>query len=162
MINHEGYTGPICVAIVLIWRRDTNQVLLSLRKGQHGDMMWQIPGGKIDAWETPKQAGRREAWEEVGLKIEDFKILPYWSDERFPAVNRQYLCLYMVTEWDGQTPTNVEPEKSQTLQWWDWDDMPGNSMSDHRGLAAKFPDLGAFFGKRIRWQRLLDFLFSKV
>lgn len=58
------------IALALIWRE--GEVLLSQRPSSaaHLPGVWEFPGGKIEAGETPAQAARREAREEVGLEIE--------------------------------------------------------------------------------------------
>jgi 8-oxo-dGTP pyrophosphatase MutT (NUDIX family) len=38
-------------------------------------MSWEIPGGKVDAGETPEQAAARECLEETGVQCRNFKLL---------------------------------------------------------------------------------------
>ncbi len=54
---------------------DQKQVLL-LRRGKAAPWepgKWSLPGGVIDPGETPEQAGSREAYEEVGIKLHKIK-----------------------------------------------------------------------------------------
>lgn len=57
---------PIAIAVIehdgkyLIQQRPPGVVLAGL---------WEFPGGKIEAGETPEQAAVRECWEETGLAI---------------------------------------------------------------------------------------------
>jgi 8-oxo-dGTP pyrophosphatase MutT (NUDIX family) len=55
-------------AVVLIIRRDSRQVL-AVTNPAHGG--WGLPGGKVEAGETPEQAAVRELAEETGLLVED-------------------------------------------------------------------------------------------
>lgn len=48
---------------------------------------WVFPGGKIEPGETPLQAAKREAFEEVNLIIEDLELV---AEQNFGAKNRQY------------------------------------------------------------------------
>jgi 8-oxo-dGTP diphosphatase len=58
------------IALALIWRG--GEVLIARRASdaEHLPDVWEFPGGKIEAGETPEQAAIREAREETGLEIE--------------------------------------------------------------------------------------------
>ena len=58
------------IALALIWRG--GEVLIARRasNADHLPDVWEFPGGKIEANETPSQAAIREAREETGLEIE--------------------------------------------------------------------------------------------
>lgn len=58
------------IALALIWRE--GEVLIARRdsNAEHLPGVWEFPGGKIEAGETPESAAIREAREETGLKIE--------------------------------------------------------------------------------------------
>ena len=47
-----------------------NQLLLGLRKSEHGKGTWCPPGGHMEYGESNEQAAIREALEETGLKIQ--------------------------------------------------------------------------------------------
>jgi 8-oxo-dGTP diphosphatase len=58
------------IALALIWRG--GEVLIARRasNAEHLPDVWEFPGGKIEAGETPEIAAIREAREETGLEIE--------------------------------------------------------------------------------------------
>ncbi|WP_157947585.1 (deoxy)nucleoside triphosphate pyrophosphohydrolase [Abditibacterium utsteinense] len=58
------------IALALIWRE--GEVLIAKRasSADHLPDVWEFPGGKIEANETPASAAIREAREETGLKVE--------------------------------------------------------------------------------------------
>lgn len=74
------------------------------------DQLWEFPGGKIEALESPKEACLREVKEEVGyqasaLQMELFKVYPFTYPDRS-------VCLYPFLVWAP------EFEDKQTLGEW--------------------------------------------
>ena len=73
--------------------------------------LWEFPGGKIDAGESPLEALRRELHEELGIVVT--------STEEFVNLSHQYadrsvdLEFFLVKDWDGE-PHGVE---GQRLRW---------------------------------------------
>ncbi|HKK26640.1 MAG TPA: 8-oxo-dGTP diphosphatase MutT [Gemmatimonadota bacterium] len=69
--------GPVPhhdVATAVVWRE--GRVLITRRppEGLLGGL-WEFPGGKVEEGETPRQAARRELWEELGIEIETGEAL---------------------------------------------------------------------------------------
>jgi mutator protein MutT len=57
---------PITIALALIWKE--GRLLISRRRAdQHLGGLWEFPGGKCEADESPEQCAVREALEEVGI-----------------------------------------------------------------------------------------------
>jgi mutator protein MutT len=57
------------------------KILLALRKaGKHMGPKWELPGGKVDPGEDPKQTLRRELKEELGIEAD---IGQYLGSTRF-------------------------------------------------------------------------------
>lgn len=46
------------------------KLLMIRRSEREGDLLWALPGGAIEAGETPEEAAVRETLEETGLKVE--------------------------------------------------------------------------------------------
>jgi len=57
------------IAAALVWR---GAMLLIARRPKEGLLggLWEFPGGKVEAGETPAEAARREVHEEMGLEVE--------------------------------------------------------------------------------------------
>lgn len=88
------------------------RVLLTERPvGKHLAGLWEFPGGKLEAGETPAAALARELREELGMvACADAPLfeLPWTYDEL-----RLQFYVRRVTRWDGQPL----PLENQRLQW---------------------------------------------
>lgn len=69
MTGGEGKAAPVEVVAAVI-RDAAGRVLLAQRRpgGPHGDL-WEFPGGKVEAGESPEEALAREIREELGVAI---------------------------------------------------------------------------------------------
>ncbi|MGA3051841.1 MAG: (deoxy)nucleoside triphosphate pyrophosphohydrolase [Chitinispirillaceae bacterium] len=75
-MNHPVACGkPVVVVCAIIERGDT--FLAALRgRGQSNAGLWEFPGGKVQAEETPPMALRRELREELGMEAAVVRALP--------------------------------------------------------------------------------------
>lgn len=91
------------------------RLLLQQRpEGKHHAGLWEFPGGKVDAGETPREALAREIAEELGIVVEPadccaMLLAEEARDDRSPVV----LMLYSATRWRG-SPDGREGQK------WGW------------------------------------------
>lgn len=51
------------------------RVLMVRQRVKRGDAVWNFPGGRIEAGESPQQACVREVWEETGFTAENLRLL---------------------------------------------------------------------------------------
>lgn len=91
-----------------VLRDDCGRVLLAQRPpGKHLAGMWEFPGGKLEAGETPEAALARELGEEIGVVVL----------HATPLIQVPYEALlldaWLVDRWDGE-PRSLE---DQALQW---------------------------------------------
>ncbi|HYD99171.1 MAG TPA: 8-oxo-dGTP diphosphatase MutT [Alphaproteobacteria bacterium] len=102
----------LVVAVALV--DADGRVLLAQRpEGKSLAGLWEFPGGKVDAGETPEAALIRELHEELGIDTRASCLAPYTfashSYERFHLLMPLYVC----RQWEG-TPT---PKEGQRLAW---------------------------------------------
>ena len=95
--------------------------------------VWDLPGGHIEGEESPEDALRREAREELGIEIESFQLLGQVHDPAEPAE----IIVFAVTSWSGE-PTNAAPEEHDRITWFAPDAMPDSVALDlYRALVVE-------------------------
>jgi 8-oxo-dGTP diphosphatase len=95
-----------------ILRDATGSVLLAQRKNDRPfNGLWEFPGGKADAAESPEQALRRELAEELGIEIAGFR--PLSSVDHDYADRLVHIEFFLVTEWRG----DIKAMDGQALRW---------------------------------------------
>lgn len=90
------------------------RVLLAQRpEGKSMAGLWEFPGGKVEADETPEQALVRELNEELGIDTWESCLAPLsfasHSYDDFHLLMPVFAC----RKWEGQ----VKPQEGQTLKW---------------------------------------------
>lgn len=93
------------VAVALIDRE--GRILMQRRRADRAfGGLWEFPGGKVEAGESPESALIREIEEELGLIIvlEALVPLSFASDPVLPPAPRQphVILLYTCREWQGE------------------------------------------------------------
>ncbi len=108
----EPVSLVLVVAVALI--DSDNRVLLAQRPAHksHGGL-WEFPGGKVEAGETPEAALVRELKEELGIEV-PLRCLAPLTFASHTYENRHLLMpLYICRNWQG----DPEPLEGQTLAW---------------------------------------------
>ena len=100
------------VAAALI--RDDGAILLTQRPdGKAMAGLWEFPGGKLEAGETPEHALCRELQEELGINVDVGALHPLTfashSYESFHLLMPVYIC----KDWSG----DLAPQESQAMAW---------------------------------------------
>jgi 8-oxo-dGTP diphosphatase len=105
---------PLVEVAAGIVRTEDGRVLLAERTArQIAAGFWELPGGKIDAGETPAEAAARELHEEIG--IEARALRPWIVYDHTFRTKRVRLHFFRVDAWNG-TPRGRE---GQRLAWVD-------------------------------------------
>jgi 8-oxo-dGTP diphosphatase len=95
-----------------ILRADDGRVLLAERKNdQLFQGLWEFPGGKADAAETPEQALCRELHEELGIDVTRFKRLV--SIDHDYTDRLVHIDFFLVTAWRG----DLRAMDGQEVRW---------------------------------------------
>ena len=111
---------------VLIYNH-RNQVLLGLRKSEHGNGTWCPPGGHIEYGESFEDTAVRETAEETGLILNknDLQVCGVTNDF-FKESGKHYVTVMMKTsKFEGQ-PIVKEPDKCSEWRWFAKDNLPDN------------------------------------
>ncbi len=76
------YGNPVPAAVAVLTRR--GRVLLARRAAAPYAGTWDLPGGFLEAGETPEQALRRELREELGIRVGRLRLLGLYPDRYGP------------------------------------------------------------------------------
>ena len=124
----------IHVVAAIIWKQGSSQHFLIARrqKGKHLEHYWELPGGKVEADESPWQALQRELVEEINIKpTRATQFMQVYH--RYPDRNI-LLDTWIVDDYQG----DVMPREQQALAWIDC-----NQISAYRFPEADLPILDA-------------------
>lgn len=108
------------VAVILI---KDGKVLVGRRKNSHGDGTWCFAGGHMEGNESFEDTARREALEETGVKIKNIRFAAVTNDI-FEKEGKHYITVFMVADYDSGEPKVMEPDRHETWNWFEWDDIP--------------------------------------
>jgi 8-oxo-dGTP diphosphatase len=103
---------------------DKNRFLMTKRKGSHQSGTWALVGGYLEFGETFEEGAKREAMEEAGVTLTDFKVLTC-ANYFFDGGAKHHITIYCAGRIGSQTPKNMEPHKCDELRFFDdWNDLP--------------------------------------
>lgn len=102
-----------------------NKILLVPHKKSDNNVVWYLPGGKIDCCEPTTKALEREILEETGYKIVDFKLIDIVdsiiSDEPWHSIT----ILYSIIKFSGELKSETHEKYGLlTPQWFDVKSLP--------------------------------------
>lgn len=132
--GYVNWNNPIPVAVVLIPRSDGSIVLVQ-RGIAPAIGSWALPGGFVDAFESPEAAAKREAQEETGLDITILRLLKVVMT---PGRNNM-LMFYLAAPCDGVI---VPGPESKDAKPYFVDQLPEMPFSTHREIIAECVQLG--------------------
>ena len=101
MAMHDGARTALVVAAALV--DSDGRILLQQRPpGKSLAGLWEFPGGKIEAGETPEAALIRELHEELGIDTEAACLAPAtFASARLDNGDHMLLLLYVCRKWRG-------------------------------------------------------------
>jgi 8-oxo-dGTP diphosphatase len=90
------------------------RVLLAQRpEGKPMAGLWEFPGGKVEAGETPEQTLIRELEEELGIVVKEACLAPLtFASHSYPEFHL-LMPLYICRRWEGI----VTAQEGQALKW---------------------------------------------
>jgi len=103
----------VLVAAVALFDRDGRILIAQRPEGRPMAGLWEFPGGKVEAGETPEAALAREIREELGIAL----CLPCLSPLTFASYNypdfHLLMPLFACRRWEGMP----RPREGQSLKW---------------------------------------------
>ena len=90
--------------------------------------VWDLFGGHVEAGESPEEALRREAREELGIEVRVARWLGQIHDPVEPAA----VDVYAVSSWEGE-PVNAAPEEHTQVRWFGAGELPASAALDAYG-----------------------------
>src|ERR1700738_1024875 len=103
----------VLVAAVALIDPDGRVLLAQRPAGKHLAGLWEFPGGKVHAGETPEAALIRELDEELGIDVVASCLAPFtFASHAYPEFHL-LMPLYVCRKWDGM----VTPREGQRLAW---------------------------------------------
>ena len=109
----EAARPVVLVAAAALVDRD-NRVLIAQRPaGKALAGLWEFPGGKVQAGETPEAALVRELREELGIEVCEPCLAPFtFASHAYPAFHL-LMPLYLCRQWEG----DMTPAEGQAIKW---------------------------------------------
>jgi 8-oxo-dGTP diphosphatase len=114
----------VLVAAVALMR-EGGEILLARRpEGKSMAGLWEFPGGKIEAGETPEAALVRELKEELLITVAKADLVPLtFASHAYPDFHL-LMPLYVCQKWEGF----LTPAEEQEIVWCPIDQLAGYDM----------------------------------
>ncbi|MDR3424946.1 MAG: 8-oxo-dGTP diphosphatase MutT [Alphaproteobacteria bacterium] len=128
---------PLLLVAAAVLIDGQNRVLLAQRpQGKSLAGLWEFPGGKVDAGESPERALARELREELGIETSPESLQPLtFASHPYPDFHL-LMPLYACRVWQGEP----HPREGQNLAWvskHEWQNYP-MPPADDRVLPVLF------------------------
>jgi 8-oxo-dGTP diphosphatase len=108
-----GGRPVVLVAAVALLNTDGRVLLAERPAGKHLAGLWEFPGGKVQAGETPEAALIRELAEELGIEVQASSLTPFtFASHAYPEFHL-LMPLYLCRKWSGIATAR----EGQRLKW---------------------------------------------
>ncbi len=106
---------------------DAGELLLVTRAVNPRKGLWDIPGGFMEEWETAEESVVRELKEELGITVDNLRIIGVYSDSYVEDYEYATLNLAYVADWTG---SEIIPDDDVSgYQWFPLDQLPWEEIA---------------------------------
>jgi 8-oxo-dGTP diphosphatase len=117
--------APLTASLVALWTGDGRCLLLVFDRHRQS---WELPGGRIEPGETPRQAAVRELREESGHHIEDLLFAGFARFDLGAERRVEYAAVYAACVTPRAVPFTLSDEIA-AITWWDGSaPLPGRAQ----------------------------------
>jgi 8-oxo-dGTP diphosphatase len=110
----EAFNTPLVIVIACALIDPDGRVLIAQRpEGKAMAGLWEFPGGKLEAGESPEATLIRELREELGIAVQPPCLAPFTFASHAYTDFHLLMPLYLCRRWEG-TPTALE---HTALKW---------------------------------------------
>ena len=120
----------ILVAACALIDADGRVLIAQRPPGRSMAGLWEFPGGKVEAGETPEATLIRELHEELGIVVKEACLAPLTFASHAYADFHLLMPLYVCRRWEGI----VAPQEGQGLTW-----VRPNRLKDYPMPPADIP-----------------------
>ena len=103
----------VLVSAVALIDRDGRVLIAQRPVGKSMAGLWEFPGGKVEAGETPEAALVRELCEELGIETQNSCLAPLTFASHSYEDFHLLMPLFACRKWNGV----VQPKEGQALKW---------------------------------------------
>lgn len=122
--GYTFYDNPVLASCAVVKQR--GRVLLARRAHPPYAGLWDLPGGFLEAGETPERALRRELREELGVTIRAARLVGFEPDRYGPDGFPTLTAIYRVTLMPG--PLRCADDVCE-VQWFAENKIPYRSLA---------------------------------
>lgn len=120
----------VLVAALALIDEDGRVLLTQRPEGKSMAGLWEFPGGKVEAGETPEAALIREIREELGIELRWPCLAPLTFASHSYEDFHLLMPLFVCRRWEGE----IEPQEGQALAW-----VRANRLRDYPMPPADLP-----------------------